>query len=396
MGTLRTTVLTTEREMAGLETAWCDLFDHSAEVTPFQSWAWLYSWWQHYGEDRRLYLVAVWDGNCLAGLLPLLLERHGGLGRLVFIGTGISDHLDIVVRRGFRDAVVETVVDVLYGDRSWHVMDLQELRPKAVAWGLARRWPGPRLTTWQEDLPIIDARSPDQILSELSRNHRSTLRRTLRRAQNEGVERVLVAPAEAEEAGRRLVKLHREMWEGRSIGPEHLTTRFEAHLGVAASRLSALGLGAVSEFRRGGQVILSSLLMFGGDFVGTYLQGAGRSAVSEYQISSLYIWDALNRATERSIPGVSLLRGLEPYKLRWKPRVVSNRRIVLGRNWFIWAPYAGYRLLHARAKRFVVSGQAPRWVVRLADGYRTLASAYRKRKRGTAFKRACRNGQELS
>jgi hypothetical protein len=37
------------RGFAALEEEWDDLHCQSPRATPFQSWAWLYSWWEHYG-----------------------------------------------------------------------------------------------------------------------------------------------------------------------------------------------------------------------------------------------------------------------------------------------------------------------------------------------------------
>jgi hypothetical protein len=217
------------------------------------------------------------------------------------------------------------------------------------------------------------------LVAGLSTNHRSTLRRTLRRAERERITCTLAEPPAAQSAGERLVALHREMWEGRPISVEHLTRRFEKHLGMASRLLSATGLGGVSEFRHGGEVVISSLLMFGGGYVGTYLQGASRGATAEYQINSLYIWDALGRATERRLFFVNLLRGTEPYKLRWNPRIVTNQRAVLGRHWLVWALYAAHQLLHASLRRRLDSGEAPRWVA-------SLVGVYRRRRRNTALR----------
>jgi CelD/BcsL family acetyltransferase involved in cellulose biosynthesis len=367
--------------MADLKGEWCELFEHSFAATPFQSWAWLYSWWEHYEAGRELRLIAVRQCELLVGLMPLMLERSFGFGRLLFIGTGITDHLDILVRDGYRDCVIDAVVDALSYMKSWQFIDLHQLRPEAAAWGLALKWSGPKLTIWEDDFPIIEARPLDQILPLLSQNHRSTIRRTLRRAEKDGVESKLASSCEAEQAGRRLVVLHREMWEGRPIAPEHMTMRFLEHLATAAERLTAAGLGGVSEFRRGGRVIISSLLVFGRGYVGTCLQGASRDAVSQYQIGSLYICDALKRASERRLAHVSLLRGAEPYKLRWKPMIVPNRQLILGRSHFTWAPYSGYRFLYSKSKRFAHSDKSPRWGKCLANVYRKLARGYRSDKR---------------
>ena len=44
---------------ATLEREWNDLYHDSLLVTPFQSWAWLYSWWQSYGKRYELQLIIV-------------------------------------------------------------------------------------------------------------------------------------------------------------------------------------------------------------------------------------------------------------------------------------------------------------------------------------------------
>jgi CelD/BcsL family acetyltransferase involved in cellulose biosynthesis len=367
--------------MAALERAWCDLFDHSSIATPFQSWAWLYSWWQAYAGDRQLRLIAAWHDEVLVGLVPLMLERRFGIGTLLFVGTGITDHLDMLVKDGYEDAVVVATVDVVLRMTDWTLLDLHQLRPDACAWALARKWRGPRLAVWEDDFPVIPALPLDQLLQGLTQNHRSTLRRTLRRAESDGLEARLAPIWEAEQAGRRLVALHREMWEGRAIGPEHLTHRFLEHMAAAAKRLTTAGLGAVSEFRREGRVIVSSLVLFGRDCVGTCLHGASRDALSQYQVSSLYISDALRHASERSVRYVSLLRGTEAYKLRWKPVIFANRRLILGRGYLTWTPYAAFQFLYSGARRLSHADDAPRLVKQLATAYRKLAGAYRKRKR---------------
>src|ERR671921_808304 len=81
---------------ASLEEEWDDLYRNSPRATPFQSWAWLYSWWEYYGEGYELRLVTVREGErMLIGVLPLMLERRWGFGRLLFVGSGKSTYLDM-------------------------------------------------------------------------------------------------------------------------------------------------------------------------------------------------------------------------------------------------------------------------------------------------------------
>jgi len=175
-----------------------------------------------------------------------------------------------------------------------------------------------------------------------------------------------------EEAARRLVSLHRELWQGRNIGPEHLTQKFESYMVAVVQRMSARGLGGLSEFWRDGVVIISQFWVFGRDFVGAYTIGASREARQRYQFSSLYVWEGLNIARSRSCSQLNLGRGSTPDKLRWNPRVVSNRRLILSRRRAVWVFYTGYQILRSKVKEYANSETAPQWVQSVLASYRIL------------------------
>jgi CelD/BcsL family acetyltransferase involved in cellulose biosynthesis len=386
--TLATAVLDDARDFAALEEEWEDLYHNSPLATPFQSWGWLYSWWEHYGEDHELRLITVRDGGLLVGLVPLMLARRAGLGKLLFIGTGPTDYLDVLVREGWEAGVSEAVVRALGQIDSWQVADLQMLRPEAASWSVLGRWGRYRARIWQEACPVVEIKPWEELLKSLSSNHRSTIRRALRRAEADGVRRGLVGADDAEQAAARLVAVSREQWRGNPLtGPEHWSRRFEAHVKAVARRMTACGLGAISEFRRDGDVIVSTLLVFGRNFVGTYMIGASPEAARRYQWSSLYIWDATDIARSRGSSHLDLLQGVEPYKLRWSSGTVDTSRLVLGRNPVSWGLYSGYHALRSRGKRFARSDHAPGWAGQAADRYRVLRNEVRRLASRTQKKR---------
>ncbi len=364
-------VLEDTREFALIKEEWEDLYRCCAEATPFQSWAWLYSWWEFYGDGYELRLVTVRnDEGLLIGLFPLMLERRRGFGRLLFVGTGPTDYLDALVREGWEEVVFEAGARTLGKIGSWSVADLQQLRPNATAWGLFRRWEGAGSYIRQDGCPVIEAKPWDELLMSLSKSRRKSVRQSLRQAEKDGVYRRIASVADAEQAARRLVAVHRESWQGRNIGAEHLTQRFESLIVAAARRMTAHGSGAISEFWRDGEVVISDFMLFGRDHVGTYTLGASQKALQRYQWSSLYIWDAVEVAGSRNKGYVDLLRGEEPYKLRWSSEIVPTYRLLLGRHRAAWAPYAGYHALRSRAKWYAKSEDSPQWVRSAADKYR--------------------------
>jgi CelD/BcsL family acetyltransferase involved in cellulose biosynthesis len=259
----------------------------------------------------------------------------------------------------------------------WHVAELHELRPAAAAWGVFDGWAGPRTRMHQTNCPVIDVKPWDELLMSLKRKIRYDVRRNVRRADEDGVRCELVGPADAELAARRLVALNLEQWEERGISPEALTRRFEAHLEAAARRMTARDSGAISELWRGEEVVVSVFWVFGWDFVGFYILGASQEMLRRYQVSSLFIRDGLQLARQRNVTCLDLLRGEEPYKLRWTSKAVANHRVILGRNLLFWGPYGGYRLLRSKARRFVEQESTPPWIKMILNPFRGRRSTHK-------------------
>jgi hypothetical protein len=155
-------------------------------------------------------------------------------------------------------------------------------------------------------------------------------------------------------------------------GTEYWTRRFESHLEAAARRMLARGWGSISEFRRDREVLISTFMVFGRDFTGTYMIGASQEARQRYQWSSLYIWDALNVARSKNHKRLDLLEGLEKYKLRWNPEISPHYRLILGKRWVPWGLYSGYHILRSKAVWYARSENAPRWASDAADKYRSV------------------------
>ena len=362
---------------AALEEEWEDLHRQCPRATPFQSWAWLYSWWEYYGEGYELRLITMRHEGLLVGIIPLMLERGWGLGKLLFVGTGPSAHLDVLTRRGWDDQVSEAGVRALRQVDSWHVADLQELRPEAAGWALFKCWSGRKASVWQSQHPVIDATKDwDQLLMSRSKRLRNNARRALRRAEADGLRCELVGVEETREAAHALVTTSRERWRDNPLtGPEHWTPRFKSHLECAACRMAARGWGGIGEWRRDGDVPISEFLVFGPGYVGAYMVGTSREAFRRYQVSALTAYMEVNIARHRDASYVSLGRGQEPYKLQWSSALIPNCRLILGCDSLFWSLYAGYHVLRSAVKRYTLSPNSPRWVRSIPIRYRALSHA---------------------
>lgn len=140
---------------------------------------------------------------------------------------------------------------------------------------------------------------------------------------------------------------------------------------TAARRMTARGIGRISEFRRDDTVVASQFLVFDKEFTGMYVIGASQEASRRYLFMALGIWDAMNVAGSTGSAYVSCMDGTSSAKLRWATEVVTSRRAILGRSRVSWGPYAGYHLLRERyyaLQRYVHLEGAPRWIKSATDG----------------------------
>ena len=367
---LEVAVLEDSQAFAALSEEWEDLYHDSPLSTPFQSWPWLYSWWEAFGEAYELRLITVREGGLLVGLIPLMLERRRGFRRLLFIGKG--HQLDFPVRKGWEGKVSEAGIRALRQMSSWHLAVLRDVSPAAASWEIFRRWNGPRVYRLVDYYLFIEVKPWDRLLASLSRKHRSTVRRTLRRAEECGVRSTLAGPEEAEQAARRLVALHRQLRQGRRVDWQHMTPEFESFIVAAARRMTNGGLGGISEFWQDGKVIMSSFTVFGDEVTHAYLIGVSQEAMRHYQWSSLGIYDVLSIACSRNSAYVCLAQGGDPYKQRWPHEDVPYYQIVLGRGPILWRLYSAYLSLLARSESFVQADSTPKMIKNAAESLRRL------------------------
>ena len=195
------------------------------------------------------------------------------------------------------------------------------------------------------------------MLGSVSKSTRKVARRTLRRMEEDGVQWKIVNPDDTARAARVLMALHWESWQGREIDPIHRSQWFESQMTSIIRRIVASDYGGVNEFWKDGEVIMSSFWLSHGDFFGAYLVGASQEALRRYQVSSIFQRYDLKICESRNNRTLSMLRGEEPYKLRWNPEIVANSRVFFGLRPFSTRLYVAYR-----TARSIYTDSAPGWI----------------------------------
>ncbi|MFL9656189.1 GNAT family N-acetyltransferase [Streptomyces sp. PB17] len=343
-------LVTDEDAFAALAPQWRRLYGRCAAATPFQSHAWLLSWWRSYGSAGRLRLVLAREGRELVAAAPLMSVRSP-VPALVPLGGAISDYGDVLLDDERSPDAEAALTAGLAALARTALVDLREVRPGAAAERLYARWRGPRYRLADSLCLELPALPMDGLVARLpSAKARQRVRAQLRRLDALGVKSRPVLPDEADAAVRRLLDLHRLQWRGRKVTGEHLRPRFREHLARAVAPMVRTGDAVVTEFRMADEVVAVDVTLLSHRLAGGYLYGAHprlRERRADVAVMLLDACAEYARAPGRST--LSLLRGDEPYKHHWRPERVPNQRLLMARR--RTAPLLAAVLADAAARR---------------------------------------------
>ncbi|MET9500841.1 GNAT family N-acetyltransferase [Streptomyces sp. NPDC006622] len=327
-----TEVVTDEKAFAALAPAWARLYRRCAAATPFQSHAWLHSWWLSYGRRGRLRLLVVRSGDDLLAVAPLMAVRRP-LPTLVPLGGAISDYGDVLVDDEREETALAALTEALAAAARTALIDFREVRPGGAVERVYERWSGPRRRVSDSLCLELPAVPMDELVARLPSAKAQRVRAKLRKLTALGVRREVVRPDEVDSALRRLLELHRLQWQGRKVTNEHLRPRFCEHLVRSVGPMVRSGDAVVTEFRLEDDVVAVDLTLLSRSLAGGYLYGAHPRLREHKADVAVMLLDACSEHTRHETCGaLSLLRGNEPYKHHWRPEPVVNQRLLLARR----------------------------------------------------------------
>jgi CelD/BcsL family acetyltransferase involved in cellulose biosynthesis len=325
--------------LTALAADWDDLYRRCSTATPFLSHAWLRSSWHGYGRPGHLVLVLVWRAGRLVGAAPLLRGHRAGLTVLTPLGAGISDFGDVLLDDAYAGEAARRLAEELAAGARGAVIDLPEVPPDAAVWRVVDAWPR---RTWRLPASVcldLPARPIDEIIQALPPETARQRRKKRKKIAAAGIE--TTEAADRTEAGAlvtALLRLHREQWNGRGMNPEHGRPRFAAHLRRAVPAMVERGQAAVRGYRLDGELVAVDVLLVGPGMVRAYLYGFRPDLRDRIDVTQLFLEQDLALARRRERPVLSMMRGDEEHKRRWRPRETRNQRVLLNGSGGVPAP----------------------------------------------------------
>jgi CelD/BcsL family acetyltransferase involved in cellulose biosynthesis len=325
---------------AELRDEWNALLSRSASDCVFLTHEWLFTWWKHLADDRRLSILAARSEDRLVGVLPLA-NRPPQYSRMIprvyeFLGSGVigSDYLDVIVSPGHERDVLRLFGECL--SREGLALQLTQLRRNAstsaafAAHLSANEWLARECGV--NVCPFIDLRghSWESYLATLGSSQRYNFNRRLRHLMKNGGFRLecVRSREDAPRALEILIALHRKRWipakESEAFHTDAIVSFHREFVESAAERgwlrLLIMWLGDVPVAALYG-------LHYGATFY--FYQSGFDPDYSKQSVGLVMMGLAIKSAIEEGAGEYDFLHGSEEYKFHWAPQTRELGRIEL-------------------------------------------------------------------
>lgn len=313
---MSTSILTSIDELERIAPRWEALWRRSPQATPFQSPHWLLPWWRAFGSDEP-YAIAATSDDSLDALAPLYILRDDDSGESLgmFIGTGITDYLDIL---GDVDRIADEIASA-----DCQLWDFQQLRPSSPLLSMPLRDGWSDNVEDQEACPIL---ALDDLGRSLSTHARKKLRYYRRCAERLGPVQYESATAESLDPFLdALFELHAARWQRRGLPgvlADAATQQFHRHV---ARRMLEAGALRMYVMRIADRIRAVFYGFAHHDTVYYYLSGYDPD-LEKISIGNTIVAHAIDEAVRGGAKTFDFLRGAEEYKYAWGAKDRMNRR----------------------------------------------------------------------
>jgi CelD/BcsL family acetyltransferase involved in cellulose biosynthesis len=308
-------VITDPEKLEALSSDWLTLCQKKP-VTPFQTPMWLLPWWRNFGSNDLTVIVSR-SGHEIDAIAPLYIlrddESDESLG--LFLGTGISDYLDVI---GDAPLVVDEMSKL-----NCQLWDLQQLQPLSSMLTVPLPDGFSENVEDQEACPVLPLTTFESLGSTHFQKKLRYSRRQLERAGEVRIE--TPTPETLDDLLTALFDLHAARWKRRDLPgllADDATQRFHRD---AARRMLDAGMLRMYVTRIDGRIAAVFYGFALNGIVYYYLSGYD-PGLEKLSIGTILVAHAVEQAARDSATAFDFLRGAEEYKYAWGATDRMNRR----------------------------------------------------------------------
>lgn len=323
-------ILSSSEDLERFEDEWFDLWSRCPGASPFQSPDWLIPWWKNFGAGK-VWAHLVRDDSGPAGIAPLYISEKNGRSEAFFIGTGVSDCLDFLIRPDSSlQAAACLCESIARGLGPLDGCDLQEVSAdspllRADLTAACRMKIEPHNLRFVVALP----ESMELYLRVLANKHRNNLRRAKRLLRESGPAEIETPDADTLDSFLdALFSLHGRRWaEIRQPGVLQGEVMRSFH-GEVCSRMLKRGLLRLYRMSLGNRPAAALYSFQRGGRVYCYLSGFDPE-MGRCSPGMVLLEHAIEEAIGEGVREFDFLRGDEEYKMKWNPEPRRNYRVFL-------------------------------------------------------------------
>ncbi len=315
-----------EIELITQPTGWShDEWNELATAHPFLQWEWLGSWWNHYGKDGQLFVVAIKEGGKIVCLAPWYIEKTLRGRTIRFLGSGkvCTDHMSLMCRPEQAIEYAAAIAKFLLKNDQWDQLQLvgvdqddpaiTHLFNVLAQQGLSNsRKPG--LPCYGISLP----RSWDEYQSRRSKSGKHECRK-IRKWIDAG-KFTFFTPTSLEELEAswfEFVDMHQRRRE--AVGEQGCFNfhPFGEFLWEASTKLLESGHLQLTFVYQDGMPIAAQYALKSDDTLYFYQSGLNTDYM-KYKPGQIVLLHTIADSIEKGRKYFDMMRGDEPYKMRWR------------------------------------------------------------------------------
>ncbi len=331
-------------------TQWNQAAERSIDNNIFLSWEWISTWWKHFGEKRRFFLIAITDRNNILAAAPLMLSTHSILGltltKLQFVGSPDSDYHSFLLTQGNQQLAMNMIK---YAHRRVPELDIIELREipetseTAKLLGNAPNMPCRFERRSRSTCPCVHLPGNyEEYFAGLSSNLRASLRASERKLMKnfKVAFRIVGDPDATEKAMRTMFELHEKRRAAQKQDSAFMRQKTrDFHLEVAKTFADRGWL--VLAFLTLDEEPVAALYAFKYANKLHYYQSGFDPRYYRYGVLQLLHNYLIRHCIANGLSEYDFMRGNEPYKRRWNAvertnlefRAVKRRPLPLLLKW---------------------------------------------------------------
>jgi len=334
-----------------LKERWNMLLQQCPDNNVFLTWEWLFTWWRHYGQDKKLRIFLIKESDRVIAIAPFMEWKYRkGIFNIDVIENLCAIECDYsgIILTERRQESVALLLDCLKKiTRDSHVVVRMSHIPENSLFlaGLREQYPAFSSSLLLIEQPVSSCPYIDlpanweEYFHALSRNDRGNLRRSMRSLQKEHAVEVkkYAGGDDLREQLQVLFELHQKRWQERNVISKF--ARPEARdFYLDVSRVFHQNNWLDLTFLNAGGKPVSAFWGFNYNDTFWNMTQTFDPDYSKYGVGQLHIMKLIEDAIKNGQRKFDFLKGDEAYKSRWTSSATNNFQITMAKSGF-WGRY---------------------------------------------------------